>query len=317
MQLGFVGTGTMGNPMARCLLEAGHTLTVHDRRREAATALEMLGARWADTPGAVAAASAVVFTSLPGPAEVEQAVLDPSTGILAGLQPGSAYIDMTTNTPQVVRSIAERCRARGIAMLDAPVSGRPPGMTIMVGGDAATFTTYQPLLALMGRHIFYVGEMGAGCIAKLVTQYLGYTNFITALEGLLIGAKAGIDLGTLAQIVPLSAGASRTFDNIPRAVFTGAFTAGGTLDIVAKDVHLACELAREVGAPAHLGLLADDVLQRAQAQGWGQQGFPIVARILEAMAGVELRAPTATYEVGYQAHDPRRGEVPRPGGGGA
>jgi 3-hydroxyisobutyrate dehydrogenase-like beta-hydroxyacid dehydrogenase len=310
MQLGFVGTGTMGNPMARCLLEAGHALRVYDIRRQAADNLCALGAGWADTPRAVAERSDVVFTSLPGPAEVEQTVLDPTTGILAGLRSGGAYIDMTTNTPRVVRRIAEVCRARGIAMLDAPVSGRPPGMTIMVGGDTATFTTYRPLLACMGRHIFYVGETGAGCIAKLVTQYLGYSNFITAIEGLLIGAKAGIDLNVLAQIVPVSAGASRTFDNIPRAVFSGAFTAGGTLDIVAKDLHLACELAREVGAPAHIGLLTDDVLKRAQAQGWGQQGYPIVARILEAMAGVELRAPAAKYDVGYQTEDPRRGAAP-------
>jgi 3-hydroxyisobutyrate dehydrogenase len=307
MQLGFVGTGTMGNPMARCLLEAGHALTVYDIRRDATTNLSERGAQWADTPRAVAATSAVVFTSLPGPAEVEQAVLHPTTGILAGLHSGGAYIDMTTNAPSGFRKIAEACRARGVEVLDAPVSGRPPGMTIMVGGDAATFTKHRPLLECMGRNIFYVGETGTGCIAKLVTQYLGYSNFITALEGLLIGAKAGIDLRTLAQIVPVSAGASRTFDNIPRAVFSGEFTSGGTLDIVAKDVHLACELAREVGAPAHIGLLTDDVLQRAQAQGWGQRGFPIVARILEAMAGVELRAPAARYDRSYQEEDPRRG----------
>jgi 3-hydroxyisobutyrate dehydrogenase-like beta-hydroxyacid dehydrogenase len=307
MQLGFVGTGTMGNPMARCLLAAGHALTVYDVRREATANLGERGARWADNPCTVAQASEVVFTSLPGPTEVEKAVLDPLTGILAGLKSGGAYIDMTTNAPSVFRRIAEVCRSRGVEVLDAPVSGCPPGMTIMVGGDEATFSTYRPLLQCMGRNIFYVGETGAGCIAKLVTQYLGYSNFVTALEGLLIGAKAGIDLGILAQIVPVSAGASRTFDNIPRSVFSGEFTSGGTLDIVAKDLHLACELAREVEAPAHIGLLTDDVLKRAQTQGWGQRGFPIVARILEAMAGVELRAPEARYDRCYQEEDPRRG----------
>ena len=307
MQLGFVGTGTMGHPMARCLMAADHQLTVYDLRREAATSLCEQGAHWVDTPRAVAEASEVVFTSLPGPPEVEHSVLDPVTGILAGLRPGSAYIDMTTNAPSVCRSIAAVCRTRGVEVLDAPVSGRPPGMTIMVGGDRVTFTTYRPLLECMGRNVFYAGETGAGCIAKLVTQYLGYANFVTAIEGLLIGAKAGIDLNTLAQIVPVSAGASRTFENIPRAVFSGAFTAGGTLDIVAKDLHLACELARQVKAPAHIGLIADDALKRAQAQGWGQQGYPIVARVLEAMAGVELRAPAASSDVGYQTEDPRRG----------
>jgi 3-hydroxyisobutyrate dehydrogenase len=307
MRIGFVGTGTMGTPMARCLLEAGHQVTVHDLRREATADLCDLGARWAENPRAAAEVSEVVFTSLPGPAEVERAVLDPSSGILAGLPSGGGYVDMTTNAPNVVRRIAEACRARGVAMLDAPVSGRPPAMTIMVGGDPSTFATYRPLLASMGRNIFHVGEIGAGCVAKLVTQYLGYTNLITSLEGLLIGARAGIDLGVLAQIVPVSAGASRTFDNIPRSVFDGTFRAGGTLDIVAKDVHLACELARDVGAPAHMGMIADDAYQRAQAQGWGQLGFPIVARILEAMAGVELRASGITDAPRYEDRDPRRG----------
>ena len=161
------------------------------------------------------------------------------------------------------------------------------------------------MLGAIAGNIFHVGKAGAGCIAKLVTQYLGYTNFIAALEGMLIGAKAGIDLGVLARIVPLSAGASRTFDNVPRSVLGGAFTAGGTLDIVAKDLHLACDLAREVGAPAHLGLLAHDVLRRAQAQGWGHEGFPVAARILETMAGAELRAPVEDM-AGYQTEDPRR-----------
>jgi 3-hydroxyisobutyrate dehydrogenase-like beta-hydroxyacid dehydrogenase len=309
MRVGFVGTGTMGAPMAACLVEGGHELTVYDVRSAATAALAARGARVASSPAEAARDSEVVFTSLPGPHEVEDAVLDSSSGILTGLSAGGGYIDMTTNAPAVARRIADACRARGVEMLDAPVSGRPPAMTVMVGGDAAVFAKYRPLFAAMAGNIFHVGEAGAGCIAKLVTQYLGYTNFVAALEGMLIAAKAGIDLAQLARIVPLSAGASRTFDNIPRSVLTGAFTAGGTLDIVAKDLALACELAREVAAPANLGLLAHDVLHRAQAQGWGQEGFPVAAKILEAMAGVELRAAPAADTASYQAADPRRPAV--------
>src|SRR5215472_14675968 len=305
MRLGFVGTGTMGAPMVGCLIDAGHQLTIYDIRSAAMDALCRRGARPAESPAVAARGSEVVFTSLPGPAEMEQAALDPETGVLAGLQQGGAYIDMTTNAPAVSRRVAEACRVRGLEMLDAPVSGRPPTMTVMVGGDDAVFTKYRPLLAAMAGNIFYVGRAGAGCTAKLVTQYLGYTNFVAALEGMLIGAKAGVDLATLAQIVPVSAGASRTFDNIPRSVLPGSFTAGGTLDIVAKDLQLACDLARDVAAPAHLGLLAHDVLSRAQANGWGQEGFPVAARILEAMAGIELRAPVGDF-TSYQTADPRR-----------
>ena len=289
MRIGFIGTGTMGTPIARCLIAAGHQLTVYDIRREATTALAGQGASVAETPRAAADGAEAVFTSLPGPSEVEAAALDPDAGILAGLRPRATYIDLTTNAPATVRRIAEACREHGIDFLDAPVSGRPPTMTVMVGGDAAAFARCRPLFEAIAANVFHVGPSGAGCAAKLVTQYLGYTGFIAAIEGMLVAAKAGIDLGVLAQIVPVSAGQSRTFDNIPRGVFNRSFAAGGTLDIVAKDMDLAVALAREVGAPGALGALASDIYKRAQAQGWGQEGFPVVARVLEAMAGVELR----------------------------
>jgi 3-hydroxyisobutyrate dehydrogenase-like beta-hydroxyacid dehydrogenase len=289
MRIGFVGTGTMGTPIAGCLIAAGHQLTVYDLRPESTRALAKQGAAVAETPRRAAEASEVVFTSLPGPAQVETAALDAETGILSGLPPGGTYIDLTTNAPATIRRLAETARERGLAFLDAPVSGRPPEMTVMVGGDSGDFARCRPLFEAVARNVFHVGRNGAGCAAKLVTQYLGYTNFIAAIEGMLVAAKAGIDLDVLAQIVPVSAGQSRTFANIPRGVFNRSFTAGGTLDIVAKDMDLACALARDVAAPAALGALASDMFKRAQAQGWGQEGFPIVARVLEAMAGVELR----------------------------
>jgi 3-hydroxyisobutyrate dehydrogenase len=296
MRIGFVGTGTMGTPIAGCLLVAGHELIVYDVRPEAMEALARQGATRVDSPAAAARDSEVVFTSLPGPKEVEEAVLGPQIGLLAGLQKDAAYIDTTTNSPATIRQLAEACRRQGVRFLDAPVSGRPPNMTVMVGGEDDDFARYKPLFEAIARNVFHVGRTGSGCVAKLATQYMGYANFIAALEGMLIAAKAGVDPGVLARIVPLSAGQSRTFDNIPRGVLGRSFAAGGTLDIVAKDVELACGLAREVGAPAALGRAASDLYRQAQAQGWGREGFPVVARVLERMAGAELRGAEAHHD---------------------
>src|SRR5207237_9638899 len=142
MRVGFIGTGTMGTPIAGCLVAAGHQLTVYDIRREATQALHEQGAGIADTPRAVAQASEAVFTSLPGPAQVETAALDPETGLIAGLPGGGAYIDLTTNAPGTIRRLGAACRERGLKFLDAPVSGRPPNMTLLVGGDAAVFARW-------------------------------------------------------------------------------------------------------------------------------------------------------------------------------
>ncbi|HEY1797147.1 MAG TPA: NAD(P)-dependent oxidoreductase [Stellaceae bacterium] len=290
MRIGFVGTGTMGTPIATCLVAAGHELAVFDARAEATAALVGKGARAVDSAAAAALASEVVFTSLPGPKQVEEVAFAAQTGLLAGVREGGAYIDLTTNSPATIRKVAEACAARGVTFFDAPVSGRPPNMTVMVGGEAAAFETYRPLFEAIGKNVFHVGPSGAGCVAKLATQYMGYAAFIAGLEGMLMAAKAGVDLDMLARIVPVSAGQHRTFDNVPRGVLSRTFQSGGTLDIVAKDIELACELAREVGAPAALGSAAWDVYKRAQAQGWGQEGFPIVVKILEAMAGAEVRS---------------------------
>ena len=287
----FIGVGTMGSLMARCLLDAGVDLTVHDLRYEAAEPLIQQGAKWADSAEAAASGCGMVWTSLPGPAQVESVLLDNEAAVLAAMPAGAVLIDTTTNDPDVARTVADSCPTRGLQMLDAPVSGRPPTMTMMVGGDRVVFEDIRPMLETVAANVFYVGESGAGCVAKLATQYMGYTNLIAAIEGMLIARLGGVDPAILADIVPVSAGASRAFTAIPNAILDGSYQAGGTLDIVAKDVALACALAERVNAPASTGQSANSFYRQAQEAGWGDEGYPIVARILEALAQTELRSP--------------------------
>ena len=284
----FIGVGTMGSLMADCLLDAGVDLTVYDARRAAADSLIERGARWADSAETAGAGCAMVWTSLPGPAQVESVLLGNEAAVLSAMAEDAVLVDTTTNDPDVARRVADACAGRGVAMLDAPVSGRPPTMTMMAGGDRDVYERALPALQAVAAQIFYVGPAGAGCVAKLATQYMGYTNLIAAIEGMLIAKLGGVDPAVLAEIVPVSAGASRAFNAIPNSVLNGSYQAGGTLDIVAKDVALACELAQRLEAPSATGEVANSLYRQAQEAGWGNQGYPIVARILEALSGVEL-----------------------------
>ena len=278
----------MGSLMAGCLLDAGADLTVFDINREAVEPLVERGARRANSAEAAVVEAEMVWTSLPGPTQVESVLLGNEAAVLAAMPDGATLVDTTTNDPDVARRVAAACADRGRAMLDAPVSGRPPTMTMMVGGDRDVFERVRPALDAVAAQVFYVGPSGAGCTAKLATQYMGYTNLIAAIEGMLIARLGGVDPAVLAEIVPVSAGASRAFNAIPNSILNRSFEAGGTLDIVAKDVALACELARRVEAPAGTGSAADALYRQAQEAGWGGEGYPIVARILEEMAGTEL-----------------------------
>ena len=285
----FIGVGTMGSLMAGRLIDAGIDLTVFDLRREAAGPLIRRGARWAGSAEEAVDGCAVVWTSLPGPAQVESVLLGNEAAVLSAMPTGSTLVDTTTNDPDVARRVANACADRGIGMLDAPVSGRPPTMTMMVGGDQNVYESALPSLEAVAAQIFYVGPAGAGCVAKLATQYMGYTNLIAAIEGMLIAKLGGVDPATLARIVPVSAGASRAFNAIPNSILDGSFQAGGTLDIVAKDVALACTLAERLAAPHATGAEADALYRQAQREGWGDEGYPVVAKLLEEAAGEKLR----------------------------
>jgi len=294
--VGFIGVGNMGRHMAGHVLAAGYALTVNDLREEVASPLVANGATWAANPAAVATASDVVFTSLPGPPQFEAVTLG-ETGVLAGLRDGGVLIDLSTNSPTMVRKVAEAGLSRGIQVLDAPVSGGVFGaesrrLAIMVGGDAATFERCRPILEAFGDHVVYCGGTGTGSATKLVNNMISLSLNVLLGEALTLGVRAGVELGTLVDVIQNSSGGTwKLGNNYPKYLFKGNFEPGFAVDLAAKNLRLGTDLARELGLPLDFANLADQRFVEAQARGWGAKHADIVVRLQEERAGVELRLP--------------------------
>ena len=294
MRLGFIGTGNMGNPMAANLIRAGHQLTVHDLRREAATNLLEMGAEWADSPKDAVPGNEVVFTSLPVPRDVEVVLLGEG-GILEGAGEGSIYVDLSTNSPTVIRRLHEVCAAKGISVLDAPVSGGTYGaaagtLAVMVGGDEQVFNQVKPALDAIGSHVVYCGDIGSGSVCKICNNLLSMGIGVLLSEALTMGVKAGVDLAVLADAIANSSGSCRRLtEKFPRFLFQGNFEPGFATALAAKDVRLATDLGREYGIPMDLANLVDQRHVEAMFRGWGAEDSDAVARIQEEKAGVQLR----------------------------
>ena len=209
MKIGFIGLGTMGFGMAANILKAGHSLTVNDIKREAAESLLEDGALWADTPKDVAAANEIIFTSLPGPKEVESVAFG-AKGILEGIQPGSVYVDLTTNSPEMVRKVYDRFKEKGAHVLDIPVNnGLPESMEgklmMMAGGDKDVFQRCKPVLEVMADRVKYLGEIGCGSICKIVHNCMSFGIQTVVAEGLSLGIKAGMKPEDIHWVISRSA----------------------------------------------------------------------------------------------------------------
>jgi 3-hydroxyisobutyrate dehydrogenase len=294
MKIGFIGTGNMGYLMARNLQKAGHALVVRDLRREACEPLIAAGAAWADTPKALAEASEVVFGSLPKPADVEQVFLG-ADGLLAGMRPGQAYFDLTTSEPLTTRRLAAIAAEKGVHFLDAPVSGGKPGaenatLAVMVGGDKEAFERHLPLLNTIGKNVFHMGGPGNGNVAKLVNNMISFCNRTAAVEGLLIGAKAGVDPVTLVNCIRASSGSSSSLGFLETTLFQRNFAPSFTLDLATKDIGLAIDLARALQVPLTVAPVVQQLMIRGLVQGWANESSTRVATLQEQAAGVELRA---------------------------
>ena len=298
MRIGFVGLGRMGSPMARNLLNAGHTLTVHDLDPAATAPHRELGAVWADSPRLVAAASDVVLTSLPGPAEVE-AVAVGGDGLVHGLAAGAVLVDVSTGSPSAVRRIAAAIEAAGAHMLDAPVSGGPVGaeagtLAVMVGGDEAVYERVKPVLDVIGGAVSYVGPIGSGTVAKLVHNAISMATRIAVQEGMALATKAGVRPAVMLDVLRNAAFGKQLLltHHIPELVFAGDFDhARFTLGLSHKDVTLALELAEEMGAPMAMAALAEQEIRRGIERGWAERDNLVTFLLAEERAGVQVREP--------------------------
>ena len=295
MRVGFIGLGTMGASIALNVIRGQHSLVVHDINRRSADPHLELGATWADTPREVAAASEVVFTSLPGPTEV-QAVALGDDGILAGLSMGQAYFDLSTNSPTVMRELHARFAEKGGALLDAPVSGGPDGaksgkMAIWVGGDEDVFTVHKPVLESMSDAARYIGPIGAGSVAKLVHNLSGYIIQTALAETFTMGVKAGLEPDAIWEAVRQGAlGRRRTFDTLYRNFLPAKFDPPDfALALAKKDVALACEVGREFEVPMKLAHTTLAELTEAMNRGWGGRDSRAAMLLQSERAGVDIQ----------------------------
>ena len=235
-----------------------------------------------------------MFTSLPVPRDVEAVVMG-ENGILEGSGPNTIYMDLSTNSPTTIRRIHDLCAEKGVAVLDAPVSGGVYGaaagtLAVMVGGDKAIYDRMKPTLDAIGSHVVYCGPIGNGMVCKICNNLLSMGIGTLMAESLTLGVKAGVDLGVLADVIVNSSGGNRRLmEKFPRYLFKGNFEPGFATALAAKDVRLATDLGREYGIPMELSNLVDQKHVEAMLRGWGPEDSDAVAKLQEEKSGVQLR----------------------------
>ena len=296
MNVGFIGLGTMGAPMARNVLKKGHALTVFDVAPAAMSALVAAGARAAATPAGVAEASDVVITMLPDAPDVERVALG-RDGIVQGLQAGSVYVDMSTIDPETTRRVAAAVRAKGAAMIDSPVGKTADAavagtLTLMVGGDAADIARVRPVLDCMGADFFHCGPVGAGQTIKLINNLLATCIAEASIEALVTGTKAGIALDTMLAVFRTTmAWSSQLAVAMPKRPLAGDFSPGFMMKLAHKDCRLALAMTEGLGVTAPVGRAALASLDQGLARGLADDDVGALLKLREQPVGVEVRLP--------------------------
>lgn len=290
--IGLIGLGIMGRPMARNLIKAGYALTVHNRSSGPVEEIVAEGATAADSPRAVAAAVDVVITMLPDSPDVE-AVLRGPDGVLAGVRQGAIIIDMSTISPLVAKALAEEATAKGARMLDAPVSGGDKGaiagtLSIMVGGDAATFEEARPVFAAMGKTIVHVGPSGAGQTVKSCNQIVVALAYQAISEALVLGARAGVEPQKIIEVLNGGLAATRVMEMRGPTMIEHNFAPGFRLRLHHKDLGIALETAKAYGVPLPATALVDQVVASLRAKGREDLDHSAIMTYIEDLAGWQI-----------------------------
>lgn len=296
MQVGVIGLGNMGLPIANRLMAAGFGLVVHDVSTAVVDALVAVGAKWADTAAKLAQQSDVVCTVLPGPVEAE-AVFFNEQGLLAGIRPGTTLIDFTTNSALLVRRTHQALVAAGAAMLDAPMSGgveaaKKGELTLIVGGDPEVLAAAGPVLQHLAKTIVHAGVIGAGSVCKALHNCAVFCANLATIECLTVGMKAGVDASTLIDVFQKS-GLGRNLDlqvAMPATLFQGKFVPPRfAMQTARKDMGLATELAHSLGVPMKVAEVCERDMEEAIRRGWGKEDNTAFLKLQEERAGVRVR----------------------------
>src|SRR5205823_3214040 len=290
-RIGWIGTGVMGRWMCQHAITKGYAANVYNRSKDKLQPLLELGAKAAASPKAVAEQSDIVFAIVGFPKDVREVFLGAS-GALAGAKPGTVLVDMTTSEPTLAKEIYEAAKAKGVAALDAPVSGGDVGaknaaLSIMIGGDKDVVAAVQPVFECMGKTIVHQGGPGAGQHTKMVNQILIAANMVAVCEGLLYGYKAGLDLETVLKSVSVGAAGSKALEVLGPRILARNFEPGFYVEHFIKDMGIALDESKRMGLVMPGLALAHQLYIALQAQGYGRKGTQALMMALEHISNVK------------------------------
>lgn len=295
MRYGFIGLGNLGAHLAASLVRGGFEVTVHDLNRTAADPLIAAGAAWGASPRETAAAADAVFTCLPSPAATN-AVLTGRNGVLERLQPGGAWIEMSTNDFEEIKRLAALAEAKGIATLESPVTGgvhraAAGEITILVGGDKAVYETHLPALRAMGGEIFYMGSLGSASVIKVITNMLAFIHLVADGEALMLAKKGGLDLAQAFHAIRASSGNSFVHETEGQLILNGSYDINFTMDLACKDLGFAMGMSREFGVPLELARRTAEIFRQGRVTYGGAAQSTQIVKLLEDALETDLRAP--------------------------